>query len=53
MRISILLNEQIVRLTEITVNITSGPSTLIRQHIALINKFYLRFMEFCLLFDFF
>ena len=37
----------IVRLTEITVQITSGVSTLIRQHIALTDNFSLRFTEFC------
>ena len=45
-QMSILVNKYIVRLTEITIQISSGVSTLIRQHIALIDNFDLRFMEF-------
>ena len=47
---SLILNKYISRIVEKTVKITSGSLTLIRQHIALIDNFDVRFVEIGLVF---
>ena len=47
--ISIILKKRFARVSEKTVNITSGSSILTGQNIALIDNFDVMFLEICLL----